>query len=157
MSTPPTPTPNKTPLSSTTGHPWQNSCQVTRAVQTMSSLNQHHANVANTCRKYFYSRTHFPKILGAIMIASGITGYVSMGWWHGRILEERKRIYVEAYHNGQKRRESNGKNTYNGNDDNRLVTLARKMTRRVMDSSRNVTLQDAMNSSRLQRQVTKFW
>lgn len=118
-------------------------CQVTRAVQTLSALNQHRSFAKTTFRKYFYSRTHFPRILGGIMLASGVAGYTFMGWLHGRQIEERTRIYVEAYNNGERRED----------DGDGLIALARKMTRRVVDASRDAT----MESARLQRQVTKFW
>lgn len=158
------------------------SCQVTRAVQTMSSINHHRTSIRTTFRKYFYSPTHFPKILGAVMVASGIVGYTSMGWWHGRQIEERKRIYIEAYNgtvsgddesttstrlenssvvSSSSTHDSNVgvsiisndfKNTMDGENDNRPIALARKMTYRVVSSPSNT-----VDSSRLQRQVTKFW
>ena len=122
------------------------SCQVTRAVQTMSAFNG--TSMTNTFRKYFYSRKHFPKILGGVMIASGIAGYYSMGWWHTRQLEERKRIYIDAYHN---------RGDGHGSGDNRLVSLARKMTQRFAAASSPQSSFYRTDTSILQRQVTKFW
>jgi len=40
------------------------------------------------------------------MFASGIAGYCCMGYWQGKKMEERKRIYVDAYHNGEEPRRS---------------------------------------------------
>lgn len=126
-------------------------CQVTRAVQTMSSFHQSTSMTGtfrDTYRFYFYSPKHFPKILGGIMVLSGIAGYSCMGWYHDRTMEERKRIYVEAYHhnNGVGASSSTlatnsslvssseyAKNNINGDgDNNRLVSLARKMTHRTL-------------------------
>ena len=101
----------------------------------MSAL--HHTSVF---RKYFYSRRHFPKILGGVMLASGVAGYCAMGYWHGQKMEERKQIYVDAYHNG-------------GSGGSRLVSLARKMTHRFVSPSES----RCQESPGLQRQVTKFW
>mmetsp|Transcript_16497 Transcript_16497/g.34731 ORF Transcript_16497/g.34731 Transcript_16497/m.34731 type:complete len:177 (-) Transcript_16497:239-769(-) len=173
-----------TPPSSSTKMPLQSinatnaSCQVTRAVRTMSSINHHRTSIRTTFRKYFYSPTHFPKILGAVMVASGIVGYTSMGWWHGRQIEKRKRIYIEAYNGSSDESttttrlenssvassstpgsnagvtiiSSDAKNRMDGENDNRLIALARKMTYRVVSSPSST-----VDSSRLQRQVTKFW
>mmetsp|Transcript_32952 Transcript_32952/g.59419 ORF Transcript_32952/g.59419 Transcript_32952/m.59419 type:complete len:166 (-) Transcript_32952:46-543(-) len=162
--TPPPPSPNKASLPSNLHHR-QNSCQVTRAVETMSSF--HHTSMKKTLRLYFYSRAYFPKILGGIMIASGIAGYACMGWWHDRKMKEMERIYSDAYHNGDRVSSSiaknvrsfpgNGKNGNNEDSDNGLVALTRNMTRRIVASSRHATLSNATDSSRLQRQVTKFW
>lgn len=168
--TPPPPSPNKAPLPSNL-HQRQKSCQVTRAVQTMSSF--HHTSMKKTLRLYFYSRAYFPKILGGIMIASGIAGYTCMGWWHDRKMKEMERIYSEAYHNGEQRSNNpfvsssiaknvrsfsgDGKNSNNEDSGNGLVALTRNMTRRIVASSRHATLSNATDSSRLQRQVTKFW
>lgn len=127
------------PPSSSSHRAPSNTCQVTRAVQTMSSIHQTPLTTTfrDAYRFYFYSPKHFPKILGGIMLASGVAGYTCMGWWHGRKMEEMKQIYVDAYYCDG---EGNG---------SRLASLARKMTRRIVNSG--------AEPSGLQRQGTKFW
>ncbi len=78
------------------------------------------------------------------MLASGIAGYVCMGYYHTQQMEKRKRIYIDAYHQG------------NDNSSGKLTALARKMTRRIVESS-HAAFADKAESSKLQRQVTKFW
>ncbi len=158
-------------------------CVITRAVQTMSSF--HQTSLSNTARKYFYSPKHFPRILSGLMLTSGIAGYACMGCWQERQLEERKRIYTDAYHqnHGAARKElapspaathaTNSSSTKvsegTSSSSNRMVALARKMTRRIVStsssssssaSSNNTVLFNSSNndaSFKLQRQVTKFW
>eukprot|EP00578_Thalassiosira_sp_NH16_P004159 CAMPEP_0181140140 /NCGR_PEP_ID=MMETSP1071-20121207/35151_1 /TAXON_ID=35127 /ORGANISM="Thalassiosira sp., Strain NH16" /LENGTH=142 /DNA_ID=CAMNT_0023227083 /DNA_START=271 /DNA_END=699 /DNA_ORIENTATION=+ len=138
----------------------------------------HHTSMTDALRKYFYSRTHFPWILGGIMVVSGIAGYSCMGWLHDKQMEDRKRIYIEAYHNGDQRRDSNltnnslapsalpmidslvssgDRNRVNGGGEHDLVSLARKMTHRVVTSASHATPLDSVESSMMQRQVTKIW
>lgn len=148
-------------------------CRITRAVQTMSSF--HRTSISETARKYFHSPQHFPRILGGLMLSSGIAGYVCMGWWYERQLEERKRIYIDAYHGVQASISSSGikggEGRNSSDNDERRVSLARKMTRRnvsttLSSSSSSTTANDAhhavlLNTTdsplNLQRQVTKFW
>lgn len=126
-------------------------CQVTRAVQTMSSF--HQTSMTGTARKYFYSPKYFPRILGGIMLVSGIAGYSCMGYLQEQKIEERKRIYIDAYHNNNSNSKSNGESRTDDREDSRLVALARKMTNR-MSSLSNI---NSVDSSNLQRQYTKFW
>ena len=84
------------------------------------------------------------------MLVSGIAGYSCMGYLHEQKIEERKRIYIDAYHNNNK---SNGESRTDDRGDSRLVALARKMTNR-MSSLSNI---NSVDSSNLQRQYTKFW
>jgi hypothetical protein len=83
------------------------------------------------------------------MLASGVAGYACMDILHESRMEERKRIYTEAYHRNGEQSQNNG----NG----RLVALARKMTHRLASSSGHVSISDLADSSGLQRQVTKMW
>ena len=109
------------------------------------------------------------------MAVSGVAGYYCMGWWHDQKMEERKRIYVEAYN--QNRGDQHGVFTSSNNlsssstaatsvniissdardsvareGGNNLVSLARKLTHRIVTTSH-----DKDQHSSLQRQVTKFW
>lgn len=85
------------------------------------------------------------------MLVSGIAGYSCMGYLHEQKIEERKRIYIDAYHNNNNK--SNGESRTDDRGDSRLVALARKMTNR-MSSLSNI---NSVDSSNLQRQYTKFW
>jgi hypothetical protein len=87
-------------------------------------------------------------ILGGIMLFSGVAGYACMDWWHDQKIEERKKIYVDAYNNGQER---------GGDGDNSLVSLARKMTRRIVGSPYLDSSTENANATNLQKQVTRFW
>ena len=86
-----------------------------------------------------------------------------MGWYTERAIEQRKRAYMDVYH-----RNSNNSNNNNGvvvegdkgsNGNNRLVSLARKMTHRiVVDNDVAMTSPGSqLETNKLQRQVTKFW
>ena len=97
------------------------------------------------------------------MMASGVAGYKCMGWYTERAIEQRKRAYMDVYH-----RNSNNSNNNNGvvvegdkgsNGNNRLVSLARKMTHRiVVDNDVAMTSPGSqLETNKLQRQVTKFW
>ena len=121
------------------------SCQVTRAVHTMSLY--HQTSFMDTARKYFYSPKHFPKILGGIMLASGIAGYYTMGYLHEQKIQKTKRIYIDAYHNSSSSSSNNNNNAQSQGDSSSLVSLARKMTNRITDTA----------ESRLQKQYTKYW
>ena len=87
------------------------------------------------------------------MLVSGIAGYSCMGYLHGQKIEERKRIYIDAYHNNNSNNSTNGESHTDDRGDSRLVALARKMTNR-MSSLSNI---NSVDSSNLQRQYTKFW
>ena len=87
------------------------------------------------------------------MLVSGIAGYSCMGYLHEQKIEERKRIYIDAYHNNNSNSKSNGESRTDDREDSRLVALARKMTNR-MSSLSNI---NSVDSSNLQRQYTKFW
>ena len=92
------------------------------------------------------------------MLVSGIAGYSCMGYLHEQKIEERKRIYIDAYHNNNNNNnnsnsKSNGESRTDDRGDSRLVALARKMTNR-MSSLSNI---NSVDSSNLQRQYTKFW
>ena len=178
-------------------------CRITRAVQTISSLHRDRTWMFESARKYFHSPHHFPKILGGLMVSSGIAGYMCMGWWHERQVEERKRIYIDAYyhqnnhHNddvaspalslnlltsstsnatataaaatsGSAKQRAGGRNDRSDYDDNNghTVSLARKMTRRIISTSPSKTTTNIANSAlinaldsplKLPRHVTKFW
>jgi len=105
----------------------------------------HQTSFMDTARKYFYSPKHFPKILGGIMLASGIAGYYTMGYLHEQKIQETKRIYIDAYHNSSS--SSNNNTDQSQGDSSSLVSLARKMTNRITDTA----------ESRLQKQYTKYW
>jgi len=132
---------------------------ITRAVQTMSSI--HQTSIIDTARKIFYSPKHFPKVLGGILSVSFIAGYLCMGYVHDYNVEKRKRIYIDAYHNNNRKTDSTIKQTdglstisvsttqnksTSGGD--RLSRLARKMTHRIATQTNNL---------KEQRQYTKFW
>ena len=84
------------------------------------------------------------------MLASGVAGYSFMGWYTDRQIEKRKRVYIDAYHNG------NGVEDGNGSG-NRLISLARKMTHRIVGNVALASSGSQMETNKLQRQVTKFW
>ncbi len=181
-----------------------NTCRITRAVQTISSLHRDRTWMFESARKYFHSPHHFPKILGGLMVSSGIAGYMCMGWWHERQVEWRNRIYIDAYyhqnnhHNddvaspalslnhptsstsnataaaaagatsGSAKQRAGGRNDRSDYDDNNghTLSLARKMTRRIISTSPSTTTTNIANSAlfnaldsplKLQRHVTKFW
>ena len=88
------------------------------------------------------------------MLVSGIAAYSCMGYLHEQKMEERKRIYIDAYHNNNNNSNlSTGESRTDDRGDSRLVALARKMTNR-MSSLSNI---NSVDSSNLQRQYTKFW
>ncbi|KAL7464880.1 hypothetical protein ACHAXS_005210 [Conticribra weissflogii] len=131
-------------------------CHVTRAIQTL-------ARTQTTFQRYFYSRRHFPKVLAACMTFGGFAGFTIMEYMARAKLEEKRRIYVEAYH-------------YNGRDDTEIVedfdniandpsrmtatassasALARKITHKIVDVVQPFVREGS--SAVLNRQVTKFW
>lgn len=165
-------------------------CRITRAVQTITSFHRDRTSIFELARKHFHSPHHFPKILGGLMVSSGIAGYMCMGWWHERQMEERKRIYIDAYHqnnhndgtnrkammasplptsitskataaatSGSAKQRVGGRNN-SDYDDGHTVSLARKMTRRIVSptlpsssskTTTNITNTVLFNGDRLGR------
>mmetsp|Transcript_5218 Transcript_5218/g.10679 ORF Transcript_5218/g.10679 Transcript_5218/m.10679 type:complete len:194 (+) Transcript_5218:129-710(+) len=134
----------------------QQQCQITRAIQTF-------AHTQTAFQRYFYSRKHFPKILTAFMTFGGFVGFTVMEYLANVQLEEKRKVYVDAYH-------------HHGRNDTQIVrdigrmaedsirsttttssasSLARKMTHKTVDVVNSVVREGS--SGILNRQITKFW
>jgi hypothetical protein len=149
----------------------------------MSSIHQlTSVTIGKASRKYFYTPTYIPKVLGVIV--SGVAGYSFAEWLHHHYMEEGNRNHIDAYQYRQKNvrgttalpRSEDAKSLVssmaslssgpigiasegnaNINDGGSAgVFIARKRTHRVVSASFSQYSSDDSSRS-LQRQGTKFW
>jgi hypothetical protein len=61
---------------------------ITKAASLVNTLSKmQKVGFAQSCRNVFYSRQHFPKILGGVMLSGSIGGYFIMDGVHNRRIE----------------------------------------------------------------------
>jgi hypothetical protein len=78
---------------------------IIKAASLMSTLARaQKVGYLQSCRNVFYSPTHFPKVLGAIMVSGVVGGYCIMDTLHSRRMKRQDSLYTAAWEANYERR-----------------------------------------------------